>query len=119
MPSTDFVSIWGMASDLEVMVGEYLARQDIAFEFQSQLIGGFGGQDIGDAKVDFILRDRMLAIRVQGEYWHKQPDVEAKDLLQKERLKAMGWAVVDLWTDDIKNNLEEAMRHALIGEEMP
>ena len=115
----DELTLFAMASDLEKLVYAYLATHNIPFDFQSNVLGEGFGQQIGDAKVDFILPDNRIAIRVQGEYWHKQPATEAKDIIQRERLIAMGWKVVDIWTNDIKNNLEETMRKALIGEEMP
>ena len=106
------------ATDIERAVYDYLAKRDIPFTFQSQLLGGYG-QQTGDATVDFVLADRNIMFRVQGGYWHTGTELEAKDILQKERLTALGYMVVDLWQDDLTYYFEETMRKALIGESMP
>lgn len=112
------ITTYETASDLERMVYDYLNRKSIPFSFQSQLIGGFGNET-GDTKVDFTLPDRNILLRVQGEYWHTGTELEAKDILQKERLTALGYTVVDLWQDDLTYHFEDTMRKALIGESMP
>ena len=112
------VTVFDLMSDLERIVYIYLVEHSIEFTFQSQLIGGFGSQ-LGDAKVDCVIPDRNIVIRVQGEYWHTGVDIEAKDALQKERLSSLGYIVIDIWTQDIQNMLQETMRKALVGENMP
>jgi len=112
------LSTYETATDIERKVYDYLSQQGIPFIFQSQLIGGFGS-DVGDATVDFMLVDRNVLLRVQGTYWHTGTELEAKDLLQKERLTALGYTVIDLWQEDLEYNFDDTMRKALIGENMP
>ena len=103
-------------SDIEKIVYDYLIRRGIQFRFQTAFAGGHF--ELGGTVVDFLLDDLNLAWRVQGEYYHRGVSVEGKDEIQKEMLTALGWVVVDLWSDDIFNQLEETMMKALRGEEM-
>lgn len=112
------ITTYETATDIERAVYNYLDKQSVPFTFQSQLLGGFG-QETGDATVDFVLPDRNIMFRVQGTYWHTGTELEAKDLLQKERLTALGYIVVDLWQDDLEYHFEDTMRRAMIGESMP
>lgn len=73
---------------------------------------------MGGAVVDFLITERMLAWRVMGEYWHRGVVPEARDVIQRENLMAMGWTVVDIWGEDIKERLSQTMRLALQGREM-
>ena len=71
--------------------------------FEQQIVYG-GHLRIGGGVVDFIVNIGTppgIAIRVQGDYWHKMPDRVAKDWVQYERLVAKGYRVVDLWEGDI------------------
>jgi len=111
-------SVYEQMSDLERKVYNFLTRKNILFNFQSHLIGGFGNET-GDTKVDFVLPDRNILFRVQGTYWHTGTELEAKDLLQKERLTALGYIVIDLWQEDLEYRFEDTMRKALVGESMP
>ncbi len=110
--------LFAQASDIEKIVYAWLASHSVPFDFQSQLIGGFDRQ-IGDAIVDFVLKENNVVIRVQGEYWHTGAEVEAKDVIQKERLRDLGYSVVDVWGTDIQNQLEVVMTKAIQGEEIP
>jgi very-short-patch-repair endonuclease len=114
-PLTDLLSV---ATDIEIAVFNYLATQGEVFEFQTQLLGGMGNEK-GDAKVDFTLPEKMLALRVQGGYWHTGVEVEAKDVLQKARLSNMGWTVIDLWQNDLELSFNTTMKLAMQGQEMP
>ncbi len=114
-PPKDLLSA---ASDLEILVYYYLLTKGEVFEFQAQLIGGFGNET-GDTKVDFTLPEKMILFRVQGDYFHTGADVEAKDYLQKDRLSAMGYTVIDLWGHDLQHSFNETMTLAMQGQEMP
>lgn len=103
-------------TDIEEIVYNWLVKHKIVFTFQSSLSGG--RYELGGSVVDFILDNRNIAIRVLGEYWHRGVAKEGSDLLQKENLSALGWVVIDLWSSDIENRLEETMIKALRGEEM-
>ncbi len=103
-------------TSIEAIVYQYLTERKIPFSFQSSLMGGW--YSLGGAVVDFILEENMIALRVAGEYWHAGVEKRGSDLIQKELLANLGYTVIDLWEDDIKNRLEETMRLTLQGQEM-
>ena len=103
-------------SDIETLVYNWLIKHNIAFTFQSSLSGGI--YELGGSVVDFILPEYRIGLRVMGEYWHRGVAKSGTDLIQKERLQAMGLTIVDLQEDDLHNRLEETMVKALRGEEM-
>jgi len=103
-------------SDIEELVYFWLIKRRIPFESQVSLRGGVF--ELGGSKVDFILTGSMIALRVMGEYYHRGVAAEGRDMLQREVLMGLGYIVVDLWGDDIKNRLEETMQKALLGEGM-
>ena len=102
-------------SDIETIVYNYLVRHKIVFQFATSLAGGF--YELGGAVVDFLVEPN-LAWRVMGEYYHRGVTKEGSDLIQREMLEGLGYIVVNIWGDDIKDRLEETMRLALQGEEM-
>jgi len=107
-----------LASDIELIVIEWLDKRKIEYSFQSSIGGGF--YELGGSVVDFLLNDLGLAWRVQGDYWHRGVVPEGRDLIQREMLEGEGWTVIDLWGEDILDptRLEQAMRLALQGQEM-
>ena len=103
-------------TDVEKLVYDFLVRRKIPFEFQTSLSGGI--YELGGSVIDFLLREQRLAWRVFGEYWHRGVQKSGSDAIQKENLSAMGWTVVDLWSDDLENRLTETLTKALQGIEM-
>jgi len=91
-------------SELERIVHNWLTRHKISFDFQSSIAGGFYA--LGGSVVDFILKDMMVALRVQGTYWHTGVMKEGRDLYQREILEQLGYTVVDLWEADLEKRLE-------------
>lgn len=108
-------------SDLEVKVYTWLIKRgfrlNVDFEFQSHLIGGYN-RELGDAIVDFVLLKEKIAWRVQGEYWHTSVQEKARDTIQKERLRGLGYTVVDIWETDINERFEYTMQQAIRGVEI-
>ena len=102
-------------SDIEAIVYDYLTKRGINFRFQTNLAGGW--YSLGGAVVDFLVEPN-LAWRVMGEYYHRGVIPEGKDIIQKEMLTGLGYVVVDIWGDDIKDRLTQTMRLALQGQEM-
>ena len=102
-------------TDIEKIVLQYLINHRIVFQFATSLRGGFF--ELGGAVVDFLVEPN-LAWRIMGEYWHRGVIPEGKDLIQREMLTGLGYVVVDLWSDDLTDRLEETMRLALEGREM-
>lgn len=105
-----------VATDIELIVLQWLDKRKINYQFQTSLAGGI--YELGGSVIDILIPDRMLGWRIFGEYWHRGVSVEGRDLIQKENLSAMGITVVDIWSSDIENRLEETMTKALRGEEM-
>ena len=105
----------GVYTDLELIVMGWLEKHKILFEAQSSLMGGFF--QLGGAVVDFIVEPN-LAWRVFGEYWHSGVEKTGSDIIQKEHLTALGYTVIDLWEDNLRNRLDETLRLALEGQEM-
>jgi len=103
-------------SNLEAIVFRWLTKRKIPFSFQTSLAGGHYA--LGGAVVDFLLEERRLAWRIQGEYWHRGVSKTGQDIIQKEMLSELGYVVVDLLADDIENRLDETLRLALQGQEM-
>lgn len=105
-----------IGTDIEMVVYNWLVKHKIVFTFQSSLRGGYFA--LGGAVVDFLLEPRRIALRCFGEYWHRGVVKSGQDILQKEMLGELGYTVVDLWSDDIENRLEETLQLALLGQEM-
>ena len=103
-------------TDIEAIVFEWLTQRGVEFQFQTSLRGGFFA--LGGAVVDFLIRDRNLAWRIFGEYWHRGVTKEGSDILQKEMLAELGWVVVDIWGDDVRDRTEETLSLALEGREV-
>jgi len=106
-----------VASDLEILVFEFLTKRKIKFEFQSQLLGGYANE-LGSATLDFVFRDTDTCWRIMGEYFHRGASPEARDQIQKVRLQEMGWTVVDIWETDLKKRLDYTLTQALRGQEL-
>ncbi len=106
-----------VASDLELIIIRWLDQRNIQYSFQTSLRGGH--YQLGGAVVDFLFFDRMIAWRVQGEYYHKGVTKEGSDLIQREMLAELGWTVVDLFSEDLEDTtrLDEVLTKALRGEE--
>ena len=102
-------------NNLEKIVYGWLIKHSILFTAQAPM---FGAGELGSATVDFILTARNVAIRTMGGYWHTGLEVNARDLLGKEKLTEAGFTVVDVWEDDINRNLEATMELAIAGQEM-
>lgn len=105
-----------IASDIELIVMRWLDRRGIQYSFQTSFSGGF--YQLGGAVVDFLIRDRMLAWRVMGEYYHQGVTKKGSDILQREMLGELGWTVVDLLGDDVKDRTDETLSLALEGQEV-
>jgi len=103
-------------SDLEAIVYNYLIKRNIPFDFQTALAGGHF--QLGGSVVDFILIESNIALRCQGEYWHRGIEKTGSDIIQKEQLAAMGYTVVDLLADDLENRPNETLSLAIQGIEM-
>lgn len=68
--------------------------------------------------VDFAFPDKKMVIEVLGDYWHGNPEKYPvlsdkqkkryeKDLHRKKILKLNQWMVLEIWEDDIYNNIDQ------------
>jgi len=111
----------------ELCTYDWLERRKLGFEFQSGQMGGrrMSGGAVVDFIVDGLAADGLYVWRVQGEYWHKGPDVERKDWVQKARLLRLKIggvpvvAVVDLWENSIYDQYPDVFIKAEMGMEIP
>jgi very-short-patch-repair endonuclease len=104
-----------LQSTVEILVAIWLVKHDILFVTQEKY---FGGTTIpGGAVVDFVLPDRRIIIRVQS-YWHLMAEAVARDELQKIKLTADGFTVVDVWEEALLKNVDYVMREAVEGREV-
>jgi hypothetical protein len=107
----------------ELLTYDWLERQKVGFQFQSGQMGGrrTSGGAVVDVSVDGLEADGLYIWRVQGEYWHKGPEVERKDWMQKARLLRLKIGgvpvveVVDLWENDVYDRYPEVFRRAEMG----
>jgi len=104
-----------VASNLEILVINWLTKRGIAFSFQVSIMGGHFS--LGGAVVDFLLEPN-LAWRTMGEYFHRGVTKSGADEIQREMLSGLGYIVVDLWGEDLLNRLDETLTKALQGIEM-
>ena len=103
-------------NNLEKIVYGWLIKHSILFTAQAPMFGGVG--ELGSAIVDFILTERNIVLRCMGTFWHTGLEVNARDLLGREKLTEAGFTVVDVWEDDINRNLDATMEFAIAGQEM-
>ena len=108
-------NMYFLLNNLERIVYHWLIKHSILFTAQAPM---FGAGELGSATVDFILTARNVAIRTMGGYWHTGLEVNARDLLGREKLTEAGYTVVDVWEDDINHNLDAVMELAIAGQEM-
>ena len=106
-------------SEPEKKVWKWLTKNDIPFTTQKKMWGGTS--ELGGAVIDFLVESMNLAIRVMGTYWHEGLVPDARDTLGKEMLAAAGYAVVDVWEDNLETpeEVEYTMKLALQGLEVP
>ena len=108
---------YAFLSSLEKKVWDWLVKNNISFDTERTFLEASG--ELGSAKVDFVIPDRNLLLRVMGSYWHSGLEAKARDELSKERLMGEGWIVVDLWEPDLTDEkIEGTMRKAIRGEEV-
>lgn len=80
----------------------YLFLKEAAIAFRPEVTYGGGVGILGGMRVDFILFDRNIALRIQGP-WHLFPGARARDEMQRQYLVAQGYTVIDFWEDDLRD----------------
>ena len=77
-----------------------LQKHAITFQMQVNYEGGVG--ILGGMRVDFVLMDFNIVLRVMGP-WHQFPGARSRDEMQRVYLSGRGFNVVDLWEADLEN----------------
>ena len=109
-------NMYFLLNNLERIVYNWLIKHSILFTAQAPMFGGAG--ELGSAIVDFILTERNVAIRVMGTFWHTGLEVNARDLLGREKLTEAGYTVVDVWEENlIAGKIDSTMELAISGQE--
>lgn len=109
------------ATEPEAMVYLWLesrgySEEEGTMNFQSGLWGG--RQWYGGLVADFLLyAPSLLALWVQGDYWHRDPVIQEKDEFNKARMEAEGIPVVRIREAHIYAALDSVMEDALRGIE--
>ena len=106
-------------TNLELAVADWLDRHGFKglWDPQEKLRGG--RMEKGGAVVDFVIRSRMLILRVMGQYWHRGLEQNARDLLQRQLLEADGFRVVDILESNLTSErIDSTMRLAIQGKEV-
>lgn len=78
----------------------FLKERAIAFRPEVTYAGGVG--ILGGMRVDFLLYDRAVILRVQGP-WHQFPGARARDEMQRQYLVGQGNTVIDFWEEDLRD----------------
>jgi len=106
-------------TDLEVAVANWLDRHGLKGQWETQVGMRGGRMEKGGAVIDFIIRSRMLILRVMGQYWHRGLEQNARDLLQRQLLEADGFRVVDILENNLTpEKIDSTMRLAIQGKEV-
>ena len=93
----------------ELLVLDWLDRNKIDYEFQVWLPDAH-------TRLDFLIHPRAIALRIQGEYWHRPED--QNDRAVRYALTLMGFKVIDAFENQIYTNLDIVMQRAIAGMEV-
>ena len=72
--------------------------------------------------IDLALTDRMVAVEIDGAYWHSLPEMVEKDRRKDAHLKSCGWRVIRITVNrespaEVADLIDEALAHlATVGE---
>lgn len=72
--------------------------------------------------IDLALTDRMVAVEIDGAYWHSLPEMVEKDNRKDAYLKSRGWRVVRITVNrespaEVADLIDEALAHLVtVGE---
>ena len=110
-------------SNWEGSIPEYIAyttfqqlglRPGEDFSYQSPLLGG--RMDKGGLVLDFIFPDRLLAINIQGVYFHyefKGLETKARDTMARSAIAGEGMTLVFIDDDDLMRDPRYYCQEAL------
>jgi len=100
----------------EYLVYQSLLKTGVYFTSQFWLIGA--PLLLGSVEVDFLLSGIMVAINVNGLYWHyEMPGRMAQDQIQRLAVEGMGWMLIYIDEDDALRNSDFYAREAIMGQD--
>ncbi len=85
----------------------------MGYALRGEVPFGGGNQMRGGMIADIYIVNLRTVVRVQGEYWHRQPGAQARDDAQAIWLRARRLRVVDVWTWDILHRLDWVIREQI------
>jgi very-short-patch-repair endonuclease len=95
------------ATEIEIAVAAVLDVLNIPYEFEFFL---------DRFVVDFYIPSLNTVIEADGEYWHRSLETQAKDQERDARLTRLGYRVVRLSEQAIKEDALKAVVHGLLWE---
>lgn len=108
------------ATTPELLVYLWLKEKGIPFEFQAQANGG--RRETGGSVIDFLVHQgNNWAWRIQGTWWHGQPEQVRLDEIRRRLLEGqyvMGYqidGVIDIWEHAIYRDREQVLTLAMAG----
>lgn len=93
------------ATEIEIAVAAVLDILSISYEFEFSL---------DRFVVDFYIPSLNTVVEADGEYWHRSPETQAKDQERDARLAYLGYRVVRLSEQAIKEDALKAVVHGLL-----
>jgi very-short-patch-repair endonuclease len=70
----------------------------------------FAQYPLGPYKTDFAIPSLKLAIEIDGQYWHKNPETKAHDEIRDQNLANFGWTVVRFGEAELKERLQDVKK---------
>jgi very-short-patch-repair endonuclease/intein/homing endonuclease len=70
----------------------------------------FAQYPLGPYKADFAIPQLKLAIEIDGQYWHKNPETKAHDEIRDQNLSKFGWTVVRFGETELKERMPEVKK---------
>lgn len=92
-------------TDIEQAVKGCLESRNIPFQVQVPLHG--------IALVDFVVEPKTV-VQCDGVFWHTRPGVAERDAVQDKALKALGYEVIRVTSDELKNQSSDAVYQILV-----
>lgn len=85
-------------TSIEIAVANELTRRGIVYDDQYNLGDKF--------RLDFFLPEYGIVIECDGDYWHRLPQVVARDKRKNSYIKACGFSLYRFWESEINADVE-------------
>ncbi|MEO5334387.1 MAG: very short patch repair endonuclease [Magnetococcus sp. YQC-5] len=115
--------IRGKHTGIEEIIADLLSREGLVFDRHAVDLPG---------RPDFVIRDGMVVVFVDGDFWHgwhfplwrdklsekweaKIDATRRRDRRNHQRLRCMGWKVVRLWEHQIERDPDQCVGRVLLA----